>query len=56
MGAKVSAAVTTTQSPVLERRTDEVLIGDLEDLENLAQAAAATSSSPIRMAARPRSA
>jgi nitrogenase molybdenum-iron protein NifN len=39
MGAKVTAAVTTTQSPVLERiRTAEVLIGDLEDLENLAQA------------------
>ena len=39
MGAHVAAAVTTTQSPVLERvRTDEVLIGDLEDLENLAKA------------------
>jgi nitrogenase molybdenum-iron protein NifN len=39
MGAKVSAAVTTTQSPVLERiQTDEVLIGDLEDLETLAKA------------------
>lgn len=38
MGAKVTAAVTTTQSPVLERvQTDEVLIGDLEDLENLAK-------------------
>ena len=38
MGAKVSVAVTTTQSPVLERiETDEVLIGDLEDLENLAK-------------------
>jgi nitrogenase molybdenum-iron protein NifN len=37
MGAHISAAVTTTQSPVLERiKTDEVLIGDLEDLENLA--------------------
>lgn len=34
MGAIVSAAVTTTQSPVLERMPcDEVLIGDLEDLE-----------------------
>jgi nitrogenase molybdenum-iron protein NifN len=39
MGAQVSAAVTTTQSPVLERvRTQEVLIGDLEDLEELARA------------------
>ena len=38
MGAKVMAAVTTTQSPVLERiKTEEVLIGDLEDLENLAK-------------------
>jgi nitrogenase molybdenum-iron protein NifN len=38
MGAHVTAAVTTTQSPVLERiHTDEVLIGDLEDLENLAK-------------------
>lgn len=34
MGCHVSAAVTTTSSPVLERvPTDEVLIGDLEDLE-----------------------
>ena len=33
--ARSSAAVTTTQSPVLERvPADEVLIGDLEDLEN----------------------
>jgi nitrogenase molybdenum-iron protein NifN len=39
MGAAVTVAVTTTQSPVLERiKTDEVLIGDLEDLENLAKA------------------
>ncbi|HTO61544.1 MAG TPA: nitrogenase iron-molybdenum cofactor biosynthesis protein NifN [Bradyrhizobium sp.] len=39
MGAQVRAAVTTTQSPVLERiRTEEVLIGDLEDLEELAKA------------------
>jgi nitrogenase molybdenum-iron protein NifN len=39
MGAKVTVAVTTTQSPVLERiAADEVLIGDLEDLENLAKA------------------
>jgi nitrogenase molybdenum-iron protein NifN len=38
MGAEVAAAVTTTQSPVLERiRTDEVLIGDLEDLEERAK-------------------
>ena len=38
MGAKVTVAVTTTQSPVLERiTTEEVLIGDLEDLENLAK-------------------
>lgn len=38
MGTKVTVAVTTTQSPVLERiETDEVLIGDLEDLENLAK-------------------
>jgi nitrogenase molybdenum-iron protein NifN len=38
MGAKVTVAVTTTQSPVLERMPcDEVLIGDLEDLENLAK-------------------
>ena len=41
MGAKVSVAVTTTQSPVFERiQTDEVLIGDLEDLETLAKAGA----------------
>ena len=39
MGAQVTVAVTTTQSPVLERvHIDEVLIGDLEDLENLAKA------------------
>jgi nitrogenase molybdenum-iron protein NifN len=39
IGAKVTVAVTTTQSPVLERvKADEVLIGDLEDLENLAKA------------------
>jgi nitrogenase molybdenum-iron protein NifN len=39
MGAKVTVAVTTTKSPVLERvMTDDVLIGDLEDLENLAKA------------------
>jgi nitrogenase molybdenum-iron protein NifN len=38
MGAKVTAAVTTTQSPLLERiSTEEVLIGDLEDLETLAK-------------------
>ena len=35
-----TAAVTTTQSPVLERvPTEEVVIGDLEDLETLAQGA-----------------
>ncbi|MBD5803336.1 Nitrogenase molybdenum-iron protein beta chain [Azoarcus sp. Aa7] len=34
MGAKLHTAVTTTASPLLERLpTDEVLIGDLEDLE-----------------------
>jgi nitrogenase molybdenum-iron protein NifN len=39
MGAEVAAAVTTTDSPVLERvKTQEVLIGDLEDLEELAKA------------------
>src|SRR5206468_11963925 len=39
MGAQVTVAVTTTASPVLERvRTQEVLIGDLEDLEDLAKA------------------
>lgn len=38
MGAAVTAAVTTTQSPVLERvETNDVLIGDLEDLETLAK-------------------
>jgi len=38
MGAEVTAAVTTTQSPVLERvAIDDVLIGDLEDLETLAK-------------------
>jgi nitrogenase molybdenum-iron protein NifN len=38
MGAQLEAAVTTTESPVLERLpTDEVLIGDLEDLERLAR-------------------
>ncbi len=39
MGAQVAVAVTTTASPVLERvKTQEVLIGDLEDLEELAKA------------------
>jgi len=39
MGTRVEVAVTTTHSPVLERvHTDDVLIGDLEDLENLAKA------------------
>lgn len=34
LGAETSAAVTTTASPLLERiETNEVLIGDLEDLE-----------------------
>jgi nitrogenase molybdenum-iron protein NifN len=38
IGAKVTVAVTTTQSPVLERvMAEEVLLGDLEDLENLAK-------------------
>jgi len=37
MGAQIEAAVTTTQSPVLEKlETQEVVIGDLEDLETLA--------------------
>ncbi|WP_051334962.1 nitrogenase iron-molybdenum cofactor biosynthesis protein NifN [Bradyrhizobium sp. Ai1a-2] len=41
MGAQVTAAVSTTQSPVLERvKANEVLIGDLEDLEELAKARA----------------
>jgi nitrogenase molybdenum-iron protein NifN len=35
MGCSIEAAVTTMQSPVLEKvPADEVLIGDLEDLEN----------------------
>lgn len=38
IGAKVTVAVTTTQSPVLERvEAEEVLVSDLEDLENLAK-------------------
>lgn len=38
MGAQIVAAVTTTQSPVLEKLpTEEVLIGDLEDLETFAR-------------------
>lgn len=37
LGAEVTAAVTTTASPLLERiATEEVLIGDLEDLETRA--------------------
>ncbi len=37
MGCAIEAAVTTMQSPVLEKvPADEVLIGDLEDLENRA--------------------
>ena len=40
MGAEVCVAVTTTKSPVLASLPcSEVLIGDLEDFENLAQAA-----------------
>lgn len=38
MGAQLTAAVTSTASPVLERvRLGEVIIGDLEDLEELAK-------------------
>jgi nitrogenase molybdenum-iron protein NifN len=38
LGAKIVAAVTTTQSPLLELLpTEEVVIGDLEDLEQRAQ-------------------
>ena len=38
MGAHIEVAVTTTQSPVLEKlETEEVLIGDLEDLETRAR-------------------
>jgi nitrogenase molybdenum-iron protein NifN len=41
MGAQITAAVTTTQSPLLQRvDAEEVLIGDLEDLEELAKARA----------------
>lgn len=37
MGAKINAAVTTTESPILEQLpTDRVTVGDLEDLEDLA--------------------
>ncbi|WP_018267924.1 nitrogenase iron-molybdenum cofactor biosynthesis protein NifN [Methylosinus sp. LW4] len=40
MGAHVTAAVTTTHSAVLEKLAiDEVLIGDLEDLENRSKGA-----------------
>lgn len=40
MGARIECAVTTTASPLLERiATEEVLIGDLEDLETGAQGA-----------------
>ena len=39
MGAKILVAVTTTQSPVLERvEAEEVLIGDLRILETLSKA------------------
>jgi nitrogenase molybdenum-iron protein NifN len=38
MGTAVTVAITTTESPVLEQvKTAEVLVGDLEDLENLAK-------------------
>lgn len=38
MGCEIAAAVTTTQSPLLEKMPcEEVLIGDLEDLEARAQ-------------------
>lgn len=38
MGCEISAAVTTTHSPILEKMpSDEVLIGDLEDLETRAK-------------------
>ncbi|MEF3367859.1 nitrogenase iron-molybdenum cofactor biosynthesis protein NifN [Methylocystis sp. 9N] len=38
MGAQIVAAVTTTQSPILEKLpTENVLIGDLEDLETFAR-------------------
>ncbi len=40
MGAKIQAAVTPTKSPLLSNLPlDEVIIGDLEDLETLAQGA-----------------
>ena len=40
MGCEVQAAITTTQSPVLTGiPTDEVLLGDLEDLEMRASGA-----------------
>ncbi|MBL8330743.1 MAG: nitrogenase iron-molybdenum cofactor biosynthesis protein NifN [Rubrivivax sp.] len=40
MGAEVAACVTTTPSPLLEKLpVGEVVIGDLEDLERLSQAA-----------------
>ena len=42
MGAELVAAVTTTKSPLLEKLPcSEVVIGDLEDLERLAEAAGA---------------
>ncbi len=38
MGCSIAAAVTTTQSPILEKvPAEDVLIGDLEDLENRAE-------------------
>lgn len=40
MGAEVQAAVTTTKSPILEQiPVDQVIIGDLEDFEELAVSA-----------------
>ncbi|MBD2484714.1 nitrogenase iron-molybdenum cofactor biosynthesis protein NifN [Planktothrix sp. FACHB-1365] len=37
MGAEIQAAITTTQSPLLDKiPVESVIIGDLEDLENLA--------------------
>jgi nitrogenase molybdenum-iron protein NifN len=40
MGAELAVAVTTTHSPLLQRMPcSEVLVGDLEDFERLAQAA-----------------
>lgn len=56
LGARIVTAVsTTTANPVLERvPADEVVIGDLGDLEHGAKARARRSSSPMPMAAMPR--